>query len=125
MTNTFDWIEIRTNDIEKTADFYESLFGWRITAKETAGGSDVWLFDTGGEPRMENLRRGGIWLRPEGEPLGTVVYIRVEDIEATLEKATELGGSIISPRTPLGTSYMAFFSDPSGNMIGLYQEKAG
>jgi len=64
VTHTFDWIEIRTHDIEATAAFYESLFGWSITDKQTADGLDVWILDTGGEPRVENLRRGGIWLIP-------------------------------------------------------------
>ena len=27
MPNTFDWIEIRTGDVEETARFYEDLFG--------------------------------------------------------------------------------------------------
>ena len=66
MPNTFDWIEIRTGDIEETARFYEGLFGWKVTEKETADGFDVWIFDTGGEPRVQNLRRGGMWLRPTG-----------------------------------------------------------
>jgi predicted enzyme related to lactoylglutathione lyase len=64
MANTFDWIEIMTANIEETANFYEILFGWKIIQKDTAEGLDVWIFDTGGEPRVQNLRRGGIWLRP-------------------------------------------------------------
>jgi predicted enzyme related to lactoylglutathione lyase len=123
MSNTFDWIEIRTSDIEKTAHFYESLFGWRITEKETAGGFEVWIFDTGGEPRLQNLRRGGIWLRPKSEPLGIVVYIVVDDIEATLERVVELGGKVTTPKAPLGAGYGAYFTDPNGNLIGLYEEK--
>jgi predicted enzyme related to lactoylglutathione lyase len=125
MSNTFDWIEIRTSDIEETANFYESLFGWKIIEKETAEGSDVWIFDTAGEPRLQNLRRGGIWLRPEGEPLGVVVYIVVEDIEAVLKKVTELGGKVITPKTPQGPAYRACFTDPSGNLFGLWEEKNG
>ncbi len=123
MANTFDWIEIRTHDIESTAHFYEQLFGWTITAKETADGLAVWLFDTGNEPRIENLRRGGIWLRPQGEPLGVVVYVLVEDIETTLKKVIDLGGKVVSPKIPIGAGHGAFFQDPSGNTFGLYEEK--
>lgn len=126
MSNTFDWIEIRTRDVAETADFYESLFGWKIIAKETAEGFDVWIFDTAGEPRLQNLRRGGIWLRPEGEPLGVVVYIVVEDIEAILKKVTELGGKVITPKIPQGPAFFrAYFTDPSGNLFGLWEEKNG
>ncbi len=122
MPNTFDWIEIRTHDIEKTAHFYESLFGWKMTGQETVGGSAVWLFDTGHEPRLENLRRGGLWERPPGESLGIVVYIVVEDIEATLKRVTELGGKVTAAKAPLGAGYGAFFTDPNGNVLGLYQD---
>lgn len=59
-SNTFDWVEIRTGNIKKAAKFYENLFVWKIIQKETAEESDVWIFDTGGKPRVENLRRGGI-----------------------------------------------------------------
>jgi predicted enzyme related to lactoylglutathione lyase len=74
MSNTFGWVEIRTKDMEKTADFYERLVGRRVITKDIADGLDVLIFDTGDEPRIQNLRRGGIWLRPKGEPLGVVVY---------------------------------------------------
>jgi predicted enzyme related to lactoylglutathione lyase len=124
MPNTFDWIEIRTGDIEKAARFYESLFGWKIIEKEMADGFDVWIFDTGGEPRVQNLRRGGIWLRPKGEPLGVVVYIVVDDIEATLKRVAELGGKAVTPKAPLGAGHGAFFTDPSGNLLGLNEEKS-
>ncbi len=123
MPNTFDWIEIRTHNIEKTMHFYESLFGWKITRKETAGGSDVWLFDTGGEPRVQNLRRGGIWLRPKGESLGVVVYVVVDDIDATLKRVTELGGKVAASKMSLGAGYGAYFTDPNENLLGLYEDE--
>jgi predicted enzyme related to lactoylglutathione lyase len=123
MFNTFDWVEIRTNNMEETFSFYEKLFGWRIIAKDTADGSDVWIFDTGGEPRLEDIRRGGLWLRPEGSPLGVVVYILVEDIDSILEKVATLGGEAIGPALPQGSSMRAYFKDPNGNLFGLWQEK--
>lgn len=123
MANTFDWIEIMTTNIEETANFYEILFGWKIIQKDTAEGLDVWIFDTGGEPRVQNLRRGGIWLRPNDESLGVVVYIVVSNIETILKKVAELGGKVVTPKTPQGSSYRANFTDPSGNMFGLWEEK--
>jgi len=123
MANTFDWIEIATRNVAETASFYERLFGWQIIQKETADGFDVWIFDTGGEPRVQNLRRGGIWSRPDDEPLGIVVYIVVDDIEATLKKVRELGGEVVASKIPQGPAYRAYFTDPSGNLFGLWEEK--
>jgi len=122
MANTFDWVEIHVTDVERAADFYHGLFGWSILAKDMAGGSDVWIFDTGGTPRTENLSRGGLWLRPTSEQLGVVVYILVDDIDATLQRASARGGHVVVPRTPQGSSFRACFSDPDGNVLGLWEE---
>jgi len=123
MANTFDWIEIRATDIEKTASFYEHVFGWQIVHTEIADGSDYWIFDTGAEPRMQNIRRGGIWLRPEGASPGVLVYIVVHDIDEVLQKVARLGGEIVVPKTPEGPAFKAYFTDPSGNMFGLWEEE--
>ncbi len=73
--------------------------------------------------KIENLRRGGIWLRPEGEPLGIVVYVVVDDIEATLRRVVEFGGRVVSTKAPLAGGYGAFFTDPSGNLLGLFEDR--
>jgi predicted enzyme related to lactoylglutathione lyase len=124
MPNTFDWIEIRTHNIEKIAAFYQALFGWKIKNQESAADFPVWIFDTGHHPRLENLRRGGILLRPKSDSVGIVVYIYVEDIDAILERVVELDGKIIHSKAPMGSGFGAFFQDPDGNMLGLYQEKS-
>jgi len=36
----------------------------------------------------------------------------------------ELGGKVVTPKIPLGAGYGAYFTDPSGNTIGLYEEKS-
>jgi len=122
MANTFDWVEIRTGDTDKAAKFYKDLFGWKVVRRETADGSDYWIFDTGGEPRTKNLRRGALWLRPDDADHGVVVYVVVEDIEAILQQVADLGGEIIFPKTPQGTAFKAYFTDPDGNLFGLWQE---
>jgi predicted enzyme related to lactoylglutathione lyase len=122
MANTFDWVEIRTRDAEKAARFYENLFGWEVIRRETADGTAYWIFDTGDEPRVENIRRGAIWLRPDDAELGVVVYVAVEDIETVLHKAKELGGEVVLPKTPQGRAFMSHIADPDGNVFGLWQE---
>jgi predicted enzyme related to lactoylglutathione lyase len=122
MANTFDWIEIKTHNIEETANFYENLFGWKIIEKETAEGLDVWIFDTGGTPRLQNLQRGSIWLRPANETPGIIVYIVVNNIDSTLNKVVGLGGKIVTPKTLQGPHFRACCTDPGGNLFGLWEE---
>jgi hypothetical protein len=123
MANTFDWVEIRIRDTGRAAAFYEGLFGWEVVRKETADGSDYWIFDTGDEPRMENLQRGALWLRPDDADLGVVVYVVVEDIDAVLRKVGDLDGKVVAPKAPEGAAFKAYFSDPDGNLFGPWQEE--
>ncbi|MGD2143513.1 MAG: VOC family protein [Anaerolineae bacterium] len=122
MANTFDWIEIRVSDTREAAEFYENLFGWKVVRKETTEGTDYWIFDVGDEPRLENLRNGALWLRPDDADLGVVVYVVVEDIDKVLRRVANLGGKVVVPATPHGPASRAYFEDPYGNLFGLWQE---
>lgn len=117
MANSFNWIEIRTRDLEKAKKFYESLFGWQISGKENKDMA-YWQIDTGEKPG------GGMWRMPVNKPLGIFVYILVDDIETTLKKVEELGGKVTIPPPKHGPddSFSAFFTDPDGNIFGLWQE---
>ena len=55
-------------------------------------------------------------------PAGTViVYIGTDDIDASLAKAESLGAKIITPKTEIpNMGWFGLFSDPTGNMVGLY-----
>lgn len=87
MANPFNWVEIRTKDLEEAKRFYETLFGWKMSGKENKDFA-YWFIDTGAKPS------GGMWRMPEGKSLGVFVYILVDDIEATLKKVEELGGKV-------------------------------
>lgn len=123
MANTFDWIEIRTGDAARASRFYETVFGWKVVAKEDTEGTDYLIFDTGEEPRASSLRRGGIWMRSGEDVCGLVVYILVEDIDSILAKVKEAGGEVLSPKSPQEEYYKAYFKDPDGNVLGLWEEK--
>jgi len=47
----------------------------------------------------------------------------VDDIETILKKVTELGGKIVTPKTPQGPNFRASFTDPGGNLFGLWEQK--
>jgi hypothetical protein len=114
MANPFNWVEIRTKDLARAKKFYETLFGWKISGKENEDFA-YWLVDTGTKPG------GGMWRMPKDKPLGVFVYILVKDIDAILKRVEELGGKVISPKSPAGEP-MAFFADPDDNVFGLWEE---
>ena len=46
-------------------------------------------------------------------------YVDVEDVQAALDKAVELGGKKVVGPIPIPAGTFAWFTDPDGNMIGL------
>jgi predicted enzyme related to lactoylglutathione lyase len=60
------------------------------------------------------------------EPDDVVLYIESNDIDADLGRAGRLGATTAIPKTEIpGMGRFAFFRDPTGNRIGLFQNNAG
>ncbi len=109
------YLEIPAEDIAASAGFYSAAFGWQI--RENSDGHTA--FDDGvGEV-------SGMWVtdRPPHDQLGLLVSIMVFDIQACVEKVLTLGGRVLV-QPDLSSPYpLARFSDPYGNIFGLYQHR--
>ena len=107
-------VDISANDLQAASKFYQELFDWNIHHIPEINYA---TFDYG----VEGVGGG---LNPVGEnnPAGTVVvYIDTEDIEADLAKVGKLGGKIVVKKTEITEmGWFAMFSDPTGNLLGLY-----
>jgi uncharacterized protein len=110
------YLEILSRDVHESSNFYEKIFQWHIR-KRTDGSIS---FDDGvGEV-------SGTW-RPDRKPsaeIGTLVHIMVDDIEDTIQKVKDNGGTIVQPVGMDLPEITARFHDPSGNLFGLYQERS-
>lgn len=104
------YVEIPAKDIQKSADFYAKVFGWKI--KKRGDGSTAFDDPIGGV--------SGTWVlkRPVVAKPGMLVYIMVDSISATTEAILREGGKIMREHPP----EIAHFHDPAGNLLGLYQE---
>jgi predicted enzyme related to lactoylglutathione lyase len=113
------WFNLYTRNVKESADFYASLFGYDTYAPEAGGDEsevlDIFLARKGySRAGVRQLSQGS-----ESKPtwLG---YIRVEDVNAMLARATELGGeAIFKPDEAIVGGDLAVVSDPVGAPIGL------
>jgi predicted enzyme related to lactoylglutathione lyase len=107
-------IEFSSNDREADAKFYSELFGWKFQQMPEMNYA---TFDT------EEVPGGGLNPVSEDNPAGTLaVYVGTDDINATLARVEKLGGKAIHPRSEIpGYGYWAFFSDLTGNTVGLFE----
>jgi predicted enzyme related to lactoylglutathione lyase len=120
---TFSWSELHTPDPEGSKQFYASVFGWKATSMAFAGGEYTIWHNTGGEPVSAPADQGGTSIggmmsnenSPEGTPPFWMVYFNVEDADATVAKAEQLGGSVIAPALDAeGVGRIAVLADPQG-----------
>jgi predicted enzyme related to lactoylglutathione lyase len=109
--------EIVSADHERAQKFYSELFDWAVDADEAMGGYG--LVDTGAGPSGVI---GGIGPSMRPGDTGVKVYVRVADLDAYLDRATELGGRRLVEPTKLAGDYGSFavFADPDGNPVGLW-----
>ena len=110
------YIEMPAIDINASASFYKAIFGWQIRQR---GDGSVAFDDAVGEV-------SGTWVlgrRPAKEP-GLLIYIMVDSVATTIDAVIANGGTIVQLIGMDAPEVTARFSDPAGNIIGLYQEPA-
>jgi predicted enzyme related to lactoylglutathione lyase len=113
--------DFSAQDPERAARFYGDVFGWRI--QKWGGPQDYWLIETGaGTPGID----GGMSKRPEGDDHGhVVVTIDVADVDAAMERVSQAGGTVTSPKMAIpGVGWLVYFLDPEGNVFGMMQSDA-
>jgi predicted enzyme related to lactoylglutathione lyase len=104
--------EIGCHDAEKTRTFFKELFEWEISSPETG-----MMINSEGAKSIG----GHIVQLPEWPPYVTV-YVEVDDLEAYLKKADELGGkTLVPPVTIPGQGSFAWLAAPEGNIIGIWK----
>jgi predicted enzyme related to lactoylglutathione lyase len=114
--NSFCWNELGTRDTAKAGDFYTGLFGWGKNVQQM-GPMTYTSFMNGERPA------GGMYEPPPemgNVPPHWLAYFAVDDTDAKVQKATELGGKTIAPPMDIpGTGRFAIIQDPQGAAFGI------
>jgi predicted enzyme related to lactoylglutathione lyase len=115
--------EIPFDDGERARGFYKELFGWQLMEMPemsytivTSGPSN----DQG--PTESGFINGGMLSRQQAATSGPVLVVDVDSIDETLERIGGMGGSTVVGKTPVGDmGFAAYFTDPEGNVMGLWE----
>jgi uncharacterized protein len=111
------YFEIVSSDAARIRSFYTELFGWKTV---DIGDPTYTMIDTNagagaisggiGEPQRDT------------DPGGTKIYVRVDDMQAYLDRAEQLGGRTVVAPTPLPGDFGSFavLADPDGQLVGLW-----
>ncbi len=116
MKNPVVHFEILGSDGPGLIDFYRHAFGWPLQDNPLPGWPNYAIM----EPPDQGI--GGAVGRSDAAPNGAVlVYVEVDDLDETLNRAVRLGATVALPVTSVaGTKLsVAWLRDPQGNLIGL------
>jgi predicted enzyme related to lactoylglutathione lyase len=107
------YLHIPSTDPQRSAGFYRHVFGWKV----------------GGNPERPSFEDGtghviGAWVtdRSVSEDTGLLAYVYVDDVDEVLDRVTTDGGRVVKPPYAEGDLRVATFRDPSGTVIGVWQQ---
>lgn len=118
--------EIPTDDVERAKAFYGTVFGWQLHTQAIGEGEYTTVTTTPVDPQTfaptePGGINGGMMTRSENTP-APVITIGVADIDRRLQEIAANGGTVVTPRTPIpGMGAFAYFRDPDGNVMGLWE----
>jgi predicted enzyme related to lactoylglutathione lyase len=103
--------EIRSSDPDATRAFFAELFGWKYSEGAFPGYSFV---DTGVDGALATA------IGPlQGGTDAVLFFVGVEDVEATLARAEQLGGKTIQPAQSVPGVTFGVFEDAQGHRVGV------
>lgn len=114
--NRVTHFEIPSGDPKKSMQFFGDVFGWQF---EQFGDREYWLA-LSGDDSTRGINGAIMKKVDEGQPL--INTITVANIDEMAAKIVRAGGKIVKRMVVEGYGWIAFFSDPDGNMHGIAQE---
>jgi uncharacterized protein len=114
MAKGVTWFEVLGRDGSALQRFYSELFGWELNV--------IPDFNYGMLESPERGIGGGIGQAQQGDGYVTV-YAEVDNPQAYLDKAEQLGGKTLVPVTEMEMATFALFTDPEGHVFGVVKSQ--
>src|SRR3954464_4778571 len=107
----FCWFELATTDQVAAKRFYESLFGW-TSDDQPIGPSDMYTIFRAGGGEVAATYTMREEQRSQGVPPNWLVYVAVEDADASAARVAALGGTVVvQPLDVMEQGRMAMIAD--------------
>lgn len=113
MAGELSHFEIPAADVERAKTFWSGLLGWSFDRWD--GSKEYWQTAASGGAA------GGLFPTRDLEHNALIVSFRVDDLDASLARAHELGGSCDERRGIPGIGWYTRCRDTEGNLFALFQ----
>jgi predicted enzyme related to lactoylglutathione lyase len=116
MSNRVVHFEIPCDNPDKVMDFFKKAFGWTF---QQFGTEQYWTVMTGDE-KSPGINGGLMKKQDPNQPIANA--IDVVNIDKAIVDVEKAGGKIVVAKMPIPTvGWLAYFTDPDGNIHGIYQ----
>ncbi len=117
----FVWTELNTRDLAAERVFYRAVFGWEpLVADMGAMSYTEW------KPGDDSI--AGMLEMPQEAPPETpaywLTYLGIDNTDAKVERALELGGSVLLPPTDIPPGRFAVLADIDGALFAVITTEA-
>ena len=116
--------EIPADDEARARGFYRDVFGWQLQEMPELDYTLVMTTPVDQQtqiPTEPGAINGGLMKRSADTP-APVLTVDVESIDDSLKQIEAGGGSVVKGRTEIpGMGAFAYFKDPEGNVMGLWE----
>ena len=118
-SNPVVWFEIPVTDMARARAFYEQVLEIELTLHDVPPVRMAWFsLREGAMGATGSLVQGEMYAPGQA---GTLVYFSVDDLDATLARATARGASVLQSRMNIGAQgCVAYFTDTEGNRVALH-----
>lgn len=110
------WNEYATRDVDKAKSFYGAVFGW--DGDTHAWGPTTYTEFKAADKVIAGMREMGA-MDPAEMPPHWLAYFSVADTDATVAKATALGGKVLAPAMDIDAGRFAVLADPQGAVFAV------
>jgi predicted enzyme related to lactoylglutathione lyase len=115
--------EIPFDDGDRARRFYAEAFGWEVQEMPEMSYTLVSTGPNGEQgPSEPGFINGGMMAREGSPSAGPSITVDVDDIDRALTRVSELGGTVLMPKQPVGhMGFTAYVTDCEGNVLGLWE----
>ena len=111
------WVDLSTPNISGAEAFYSELLAWdEVEKSDTPTG--VYHIGKVGDHQVGGMMEQGPELA--GMPATWTTFFYTDDIDATVARVPELGGTVATPPFEIPDARIAVIADPTGGMFGLF-----
>lgn len=111
------WYELLTNDAAASRSFYETVVGWKMHPPPPADPKHYWMIDAA-SAHVGGMMQLSDEMRAKGAKPTWLFYVGVEDVDATVRRATDAGATVLMPAFDIpDVGRIAMIADPQGNPL--------